>query len=147
PRDRIARERLAVGVEQIFSFSDAGWVRVLDDHAGGGALLIELGDAFVSGVGVVEIVVGELLALQLTRGRNAVALIGSAIERRRLGRVLAVAQGLGERAADRAPRRRSLADLPGKPVGDGGVIGGGARVGLGGEPPAQGEGGGAAVGS
>ena len=34
-------------------------------------LRIELGDAFVGRVGVVDVVVGELLALQLARGRDA----------------------------------------------------------------------------
>ena len=62
-RYRIAGERLAVRIEQIFAFGHAARIGVLDDHAGGAALRIELGEAFVGRVGVVEIVVGELLAL------------------------------------------------------------------------------------
>ena len=63
---------------------------------------IELGDAFIGRVGVVDVVVGELLALHLPRGGDAEARIGRAIERRRLVRVLAVAQ----RLASRPPKAR-----------------------------------------
>ena len=58
---------------------------MLDDDAGGGAARIELGDAFVGGVGVVDVVVGELLALQLPRGGDAGALLGRAVECRASG--------------------------------------------------------------
>src|SRR5438477_3028549 len=45
--------------------------RSLDDHAGGGALGIELGGALEGGVGVVDIIIGELLALHLLCGGDA----------------------------------------------------------------------------
>jgi hypothetical protein len=77
---------------------------------------IELGDAFVSGVGVVDVVVGELLALRLPRGRDAEARVGRAIERRRLVRVLAVAQFLDQPAAEGAIVRRDIGKRVGKPV-------------------------------
>ena len=72
-RDRIAGQRLAIGVEQGVAFGDAARIGVLDDGAGRGARRIELGDAFVGRVGVVDVVVGELLALHLPRGGDAEA--------------------------------------------------------------------------
>jgi hypothetical protein len=72
---------------------------VLDDRAGRGAFGVEFGDAFVGRVGVVDVVVGKLLALYLPRGGDAVAKVRCAIERRALVRVLAVAQRLGQLAA------------------------------------------------
>ena len=44
---------------------------MLDDGAGGRAPGIELGDAFVGRVGIIDIVVGELLALHLAGAGNA----------------------------------------------------------------------------
>src|SRR5690606_32368940 len=60
-----------------------------------------------------------------------------------LVRVFAVAQGLGQRTAYRLAGRGGVADLLREPAGDGGVIGGGAGEGAGGEAFAQLEGGGA----
>ena len=110
--DRIAAQRLAVGVEDARALGDAAGIGVLDDGDGGGALRIELGDAFVGRVGVVEVVVGELLALHLPRGGDARrAARRRAVERRLLVRVLAVAQRFGELAAEGAERRRVVAEL------------------------------------
>jgi hypothetical protein len=114
---------------------------VLDDHAGGGAAGVELGHAFVGRVGVVDVVVGELLALHLPSGRDAKAPLGAPIERRRLMRVLAVAQRLREPSAEGTIRGRRIVQLPGEPVRDRGVIGCGARIGLRGEPATEAEGG------
>src|SRR5262249_7778510 len=110
---------------------------MLDDGAGRGALGIELGDAFIGGVGVIDVVVGELLALRLARRRDAGAGLAGAIEGGRLVRVLAVAQGFREPAADGAIGRRWIAQRGCEPIRDGGVIGGSAAIGLGGEPLAQ----------
>ena len=52
---------------------------------------IKFCDTLKRGVSVIDIVVGELLALQLTRRRNTRALFRRAIKRRRLMRVFAVA--------------------------------------------------------
>ena len=52
-------------------------------------------------------------------------------------RVLAVAQRLAQRAGDGQALRESLAALRGEPGGDRGVIGGGAGIGLAGQPAAQ----------
>ena len=112
---------------------------MLDDHDGGGALGHELRHGLVGGVGVVDVVVGELLALHLPRRRDAGAGLRRAVEGGALVRVLAVAQHLGDGAAERAEGRRLLAELGGEPVGDRRVVGGGAGIGLLGEAAAQGQ--------
>ena len=127
----IASERFLVGVEQARAFGDAARVGVLDDDAGRGALGVELGDAFVGGVGVVDIVVGQLLALQLARGGDAGTLAWRAVERRALVRVLAVAQRLNQFAAEGAVVRRVVVQRVGEPVRDRRIVSRGARVGLG----------------
>ena len=100
-RGRIAGQRLAIGADEVGAFGDAAGIGVLDDDAGGGALGIELGDAFIGRIGVVDVVVGQLLALQLPRRGDAGAPLRRAVEGRGLVRVLAIAQRL-----DRAGRRR-----------------------------------------
>ena len=91
---------------------------------------------FERGVGIVQVVVGQLLALKLRGLRNA---CGAGhlrdIDRGLLVRVFAIAQrvgalegegeGLGEQRGFIARGRRE-----GKPAGDRGVIGGGAGIGL-----------------
>ncbi len=52
-------------------------------------------------------------------------------------RVLAITQRLDQPAADRAKIRRIDLELVGEPVGDRGIVGGGAGIGLGGEAAAQ----------
>ena len=99
-------QRLAIGVEQVGPFGDAAGIGVLDDDAGRGARRVELADAFVGRVGVVDVVVGQLLALQLPRGGDAGPLVGRRVERRRLVRVLAIAQRLDQPAAEGAEIRR-----------------------------------------
>src|SRR5258707_9518181 len=47
---------------------------------------VELGDAFIGRVGVVDVVVGELLALHLPRGGDARTQVRRTIERRALVR-------------------------------------------------------------
>ena len=135
-RHGVAGQRLAIGFEQACALGDPARIGVLDDHAGGGAGGIELGDAFIGRVGVVDVVVGELLALDLPRGGNAGTALGCAVERRRLMRVLAVAQRLDETSADGTESRRGIRQLVREPVGDRGVISAGAGIGLGGEPAA-----------
>ena len=67
---------------------------MFDDDAGRGALRIKFADALIGGIGIVDVVVGQLLALQLPRGGDAGPLVGRTIERGRLVRVLAITQGL-----------------------------------------------------
>ena len=98
------------------------------------------------GVGVVQIVVAELLALELARGGDAGTRIAGGIERGLLVRVLAVAQRLrpGARQGDAA--RKIIAGLLCEPCTDGGVVGGGAGIGVRRQAAAQRRRGGTAVG-
>ena len=99
-RDDAAERRLRVGLEgavvggaERIGLGDAARVGVLDDDAGGP--LGELLHAFERGVGVGDVVVGQLLALQLAGARDrARSRIALHIERGLLMRVLAVAQRL-----------------------------------------------------
>ena len=118
---------------------------MLDDGDGGACLGIELGDQLVGRVGVVEIVVGELLALHLHGGGDAEALLARAVERGRLMRVLAIAERLGEPADDGARLRRRLAEPVGEPRRDRRVIGRGAGEGARGQRLPQGQRGRAAM--
>ena len=118
---------------------------MLDDRHGGRAGRVEFRDQFKGGVGVVDVIVGELLALQLARGRDAEAVLAGQIEARLLVRIFAIAHRLGQFSAHRAIFGRVDADRPRQPVGDRRVIGGGARIGLLRELLAQGEVGAAAI--
>src|SRR4029453_18692634 len=93
-RGSIAGQGLAVGVDQRVTLGDSARIGVLDNHASGGAARIEFRYAFIGGIGVVNIVVGELLSLQLSGGRDAIALSRRAVKRRALMRVLAITQSL-----------------------------------------------------
>ena len=110
-RDRIAAQRLAIGVLERRAFGDAARIGVFDDDDGRRARRIEFRDAFEGGVGVVDIVVGELLALRLPRRGDAGPRLAGQIEARRLMRIFAVAHRLGETAAEGAPGRRGFAEL------------------------------------
>src|SRR5207302_5358544 len=93
-------ECLLVGRKRARAGGDAAGIGVLDDDAG---RLGEALDAFPGSVGIGDVVVGELLALQLAVRRQAAgdrALV--AVERRALVRVLAIAQVLqpGPRQAE-----------------------------------------------
>ena len=90
-RHRIAGQRLAIGVDEAFALRHAARVGVLDDGARRRPRRIELGDAFVRRVGVVDVVIGELLALHLARRGDAVAGLAGPVERRRLVRIFTVA--------------------------------------------------------
>ncbi len=106
---------------------------MLDDDDGGG---VELGSAFDRGIGVVEVVVGKLLALCLGCGRDPGAGAGR-IEGRCLVRVFAIAQELAAGAGNGQAGRVGLAEMAREPGGYGRVISGGARIGGGGERAAQ----------
>ena len=90
-RGGIGLESLFISGEQAVSDGHAAGIGVLDDDAGRCA---EGFDAFPGGVGVGDVVVGELLALQLSIGRNAARCrCRIAVESRLLMGVLAVTQG------------------------------------------------------
>ncbi len=114
---------------------------MLDDGDRG---VVELGDQLEGGVGVVQVVEAELLALDLRGAGDPGPGRAADIERRLLVRVLAIAQDLRAATAEREALGQLVADLAREPAGDRGVIGAGMRVGLGGEAAAQ-IGGGAAV--
>ena len=86
---------------------------MLDDGASGGARRIEFGDAFVGRVGVVDVVVGELLALRLARTGDAEPRLRRAIEGRPLMRIFTVAQFLDQAAADGTKIGRGIAERAG----------------------------------
>ncbi len=111
---------------------------MLDDDNGGGERWIEFGHRLIGGVGVVDVVVGKLLALHLPGRRDAGALFGRAIEGCRLVRIFAVAQNFRDRAAERPEGRRRVVELGRKPVGDGRIVGRRARIGFLREPKPQG---------
>src|SRR5690606_17254117 len=95
------------------------------DRAGGAIGRIELRHKLEGRVGVVDVVVGKLLALVLGRGGDAGAARAVGVEGGALMRILAVAKRLGKRSGEGAAPRRRVADRTGHPVRHGGVVGGG----------------------
>ena len=130
-RDRVAGERLEIGLLQRSAFGNAARVGVLDDRHGRTALRIELADQFESRVGVVDVVVGELLALQLPRGCNSGTLFAGDVEAGLLVGVLSIAHHAVQPAAECAPCR--MLDLEGlrEPARNRRIVGGRARECLG----------------
>src|SRR5690606_37903993 len=125
------RERLGIGLGAGGCDGDAAGIGVLDNDAGG---CLEALDALPGRIGIGDVVVGELLALQLAivRERTGGGL-GVAIEGGGLVGVLAIAHvlhlvpllgvhiGQGTHPAVGVVRAR------GQVVGDRGVVGGGMR--------------------
>jgi len=96
----------------------------------------ELGDAFISRVGIVDVVIGQFLALQLPRGGDAGAPVGRTIECGSLMRVLAIAERLNQPSTESAKSgaavlssRANQFESPHRRRG--------AGVGFGGETPPQ----------
>ena len=91
---------------------------------------VELGDAFEGGVGVVQVVVRQFLALELGRGGDA----GTPRRRRRTPRAGAGSRhsaGLAQRAGDCSASGKRSPALVGEPGRDRRVVGRGAREGVG----------------
>ena len=102
-----------------------------------GSAVAELGDQLERRIGVVEIVVAELLALDLLcLGDAARRRPDRQIERRLLVRVLAVAERHLQLARRRVQVSRPALALVGErePLRDRRIVGGGQRIGLGGKP-------------
>src|SRR6185436_826159 len=131
--NRIAGKRPAVSLGEVRALGNTARIGMLDDDAGGRALRIELGDTFVGRIGIVDVVVGELFALQLPSRGDPHADIRRTIKSRPLMRVLAIAELLDQLPSDGAVVRRSLSCRLREPGGDGRVIRSGARIGLGGQ--------------
>ena len=74
---------------------------MLYDHTGRFILTCELGEAFKGGIGVVDVVVGKLLALNLARCRDPEALAGRHVEGRLLVRIFPITKSLQLGAAGR----------------------------------------------
>ncbi len=110
---------------------------MLDDGDGGRAGRVELGHQLEGGVRVVDIVVGEFLALHLPGGGDARAVGAVEIEGRALVRILAIAQRGGERAGEGAARRGDILHDAREPGGNGRVIGRRHAIGLARETAAE----------
>ena len=101
--DGIAAERPGVGLgERLPSATPQGLACLMMATAGE---FVELRHQLEGGVGVGEVVVGELLALVLHGGGHAGRALAADVEGGALVRVLAVAQRLRELAAERRARR------------------------------------------
>ena len=141
---RVAGPRLLVGGSEGAAESDAAGVAVLDDGDGG---RIELAHQPIGRVGIGQVVVARLLALDQrglghTGGRRGIDVEGSDL----MG-VLAIAQHLAAGAAEGEAGGEAVVVCIGlrpEAAGDGGVISGRAREGRRRQAPAQGEAGGAA---
>ncbi len=95
--DRVAGQRLVPGLAQARADRGAARVGVLDDRD---RRLGEFGDQLVGGVGVGVVVVGQFLALDLARGRDAGARC------RRCGRARRADAGSRRSGSARRARRR-----------------------------------------
>ena len=99
----------------------------------------ELGDQLDRTVGVVDVVVGERLALELARRRHSCPRLAATVETGALVRVLAVAECLAQLATKGAPRRHRLTDCGSHPVRDRRIVDGGPCERLLRKAPAEGE--------
>ena len=135
-RDGIAGERAEIGYLQRLALRHAAGVGVLDN--GDGRAAGEFAGQFEGGIGVVEIVEAQLLALNLLRrGEAGTRIAPVGVEGGGLMRVLAVAQLLLQFAGEHRARRIIDAVLLGEPGGDRRVIGAGAGIGLSSELAAE----------
>ena len=139
---RVAGLRLLVGGHQRVAEGDAAGVAVLDD---GDRRRAELAHQRVGRIGIGEVVVARLLALDQRGLGDAGGRRGVGIEGGGLMRVLAVAQQPAAGAAERHARGQEVFLALGRePAGDGGVVGGRARERRRCETPAERKAGGAA---
>ena len=91
----------------------------------------------VSCIGIIDVVIGKLLALKQRRGCDARTLFAGEVKTSALMRVFAIPHLFLQRAADGAVIRCFDRKRLGKPVGNHRIIGGGAGIGLGGKTLAQ----------
>ena len=130
---------LSIGLDSVGGQGDAAGIGVLDDDAGRRCAGSNSLTQFVGRIGIVDVVVGEFLALELLRssdpGRSR-----AAIERGLSDAGSRHSAGTGP-SADRQRRLaepvRVARELPSNQLRDRGVIGGGAGIGLGGKAAAQ----------
>ena len=113
--DRIGAQRQLIGFEQRLADGEATGVGVLDD-GDGRRCGVEFRDQLESGVGIVEIVVAERLALHLAGGGNAGALFARGVEGGPLVGVLAVAHDLAQLTGEAAPGQLGVIERVGEPA-------------------------------
>jgi len=101
------------------------------DNRHGRRLIAQLANQFIRGVRVIDVIVGERFALNLSRRSDAGPVLASDIESRILVRVLAIAQRLVQLAAKANPVRSGLVQLARIPTGNRCVIRRRPRIGLG----------------
>ena len=131
-RGGIGREGAPVGLQRAVTNGHAAGVGVLDDDAG---RLLEGLHAFPGGIGISDVVVGQLLALQLlVGGQRARCGLRLTVEGGELVRVLAIAHGLHalELQRERGGQRRLAAVFGNgrQVVGHSAIVLGGMAVGL-----------------
>ena len=107
----------------------AAGVGVFDDRTGGASGRGKLCHQFKGGVGVVDVVIRQFLALMLHRRGHPRPPGAIGIKRRPLMRIFAVAQGLRQGSGKGPAARRVLPDCTGHPVADRRIIGGSAGIG------------------
>ena len=124
--DRIAAQRLGVGGLQRVAQGDAARVGMLYDRH---RWPVEFRDQLERRVGIVEIVVAQFLALKLLGGGDTGSGICCSVERRRLMRIFPIAHNLRAAARIGEAAGEGIVILSGKPRGNGGIVGSGARIG------------------
>ena len=102
---------------------------MLDDDAGGAVVGGKLGHQFKRRVGVVDVVVGQFLALPLAGGGHPRTRRAVGVERRPLMRVFAITQTLRQPPREHPAARRCILERPGHPARHCRIIGGGPAKG------------------
>ena len=100
---------------------------MFDDRDGSGPRGIELRNELECRIGVVDVIVGELLALHLPFGRDPAATLSRRVECGGLMRIFAIAQARSKLAGERAISWRGKPHFRREPIRDHRVIDGGAR--------------------
>ena len=100
---------------------------MFDDHD---RRIVELRDGLIGGIRIVDVVIAQFFALKLCCGGDTGARIAGYIERRRLMRVLAIAQALLQCSGEGGRARCVIAQCLCIPAGNGCIIPSGARVGF-----------------
>ena len=135
-RNGVTQQRAIPGLRQIRRHRYAARIGVLHNHY---RRISEFGKGFKGRIGVVQIGIGKLLALNLPRSGNPWPRAAIQVKRRRLMRVFAVAQRLAECARKAEAFRKFLPFLLGEPAGNRSIIGSGARIGRRRQAPTRGQ--------
>ena len=101
---------------------------MFDNRNGWAIRRVKLGNQFKRGIGVVDVVVGQFLALMLGRRRNALTAGAIGIKRSRLVGIFTVTHRLLISASNGPKARRVEINRASHPCADGSIIGGGAAI-------------------